>query len=66
MYFKSQLEDAIGFQWGSSKHDETMAASLCIAAAHDAHEIQVKAKVKNKRRVPIYRKNPRTGIMEFS
>lgn len=64
MYFLSQLEDAINFQWGSSKHDETMAAALCIAASNDMHEVEVKQTAR-KRRMPTYQKDA-NGNMVFN
>lgn len=65
MMFISQLEDAVGFQWGSSKHDETMAAAICIAGSNDMHDIKVRREMAKPRSVPVYTRTS-TGVTEFN
>lgn len=64
MYFPSQILDAMNFRWGSSKYDETMAASLAILADDDMYEIQIRDKIKTSRDFPKFRRNA-VGALVF-
>lgn len=64
MYFSSQIKDAIEFRFGSSVHDETMAASIALLADNDMYEIEVEEEVENKIVFPVFRTN-HVGKMVF-
>jgi hypothetical protein len=63
-YFSSQLKDAIEFRFGSSKHDETMACSICCLADNDMYEVEVQEEIKESMKFPTFRRNS-TGKMIF-
>ena len=64
MYFVSQMEDAINFIWGSSKHDETMAAALAIVVDNDLFHVAVKKEPDKPVRFPRYVRDS-LGNMRF-
>jgi hypothetical protein len=46
MFFMSQLKDGMSFKFGSSKHDETMAAAIAKMADDDMHDVRIIETVK--------------------
>jgi hypothetical protein len=54
MYFLTQIEDALKFNFLSNKHDETMAASLCIVADEDMYDIEIKERKKKVVKFPTF------------
>lgn len=64
MYFSSMLKDAIEFRFGSNKHDETMAASICLLADNDMFEVEVQEAVRQNMSFPTFRRTA-SGKMLF-
>lgn len=63
MYFLSQIKDCMDFNFASNKHDETMAASLCIIADEDMYDVQIKESKKQARKFPtLVTENGRTSF----
>jgi hypothetical protein len=63
MYFVSQIEDALKFVFGSSKHDETMAASIAKVADDDLHHIVLEQHKKQIMHYPTF--TTLNGITQF-
>ena len=64
MYFVSQLQDALRFSFGSSEHDETMAASLALLADSELHNIDIEETKQTAYKFPTY-KTSKSGITYF-
>lgn len=62
-YFVSQLEDALEFDYNSSKHDETMASCLAIVADLEMFEIKVKEDKKRRLKMPKYVRDENGKLM---
>lgn len=54
MYFLTQIEDALKFHFGSSSHDETMAASICIVHDDDLHNVEIRERKKEVMKFPTF------------
>jgi len=63
MYFPSQILDAMNFRWGSSKHDETMAASIAILADDDMYEVKIREEKEKAKEYPKFRRTPQGEII---
>ena len=64
MYFPSQLLDAMEFRWGSSKHDETMAAAIAILGDDDMYNVLIKESKEKSMNFPKFVRD-RNGHIRF-
>lgn len=55
LYFLSQMEDALQFQFGSSTHDETMACSLAVVADRDMYNVAIEERKKAAIKFPTFK-----------
>ena len=64
MYFPSQILDAMEFRWGSSKHDETMAAAIAILGDDDMYRVEIKENKEMSMNFPKFVRD-RNGKLRF-